>query len=368
MRLLITFTLALAITLVALLRSQTQVNSQTVEQKRECGTEVTQEQIALEHLRASRLAQPSLAPQPGSPYHLPLTIHIVRQSNGAGGFTLNQLDIAMQDLNRMWQPVGVQFFIYGGIDFINDDNYFNVPDNEASRNALRQINPVANTINIYFTNLANLCGQSSFTSSSAQGVLIDNSCAGSATNPSTLAHEIGHYFDLFHTHETAFGVECPSESNCSSAGDKICDTPADPGLSGNVNSSCVFTGSTTPPQGCNNVLYNPPTKNLMSYSAKTCRDQFTNNQMSKILNVLTGDRGGLINSFTKYVASNASTSNRACTYQAPCNTINLGVAAAKLDDHIYITPGVYPLSPPTLSKRVFLKNRAPGNGQVQIVE
>ena len=47
-----------------------------------------------------------------------------------------------------------------------------------------------------------LCGEASFTATAVQGVLMDIDCAGSAANPSTFAHEIGHYFDLYHTHET----------------------------------------------------------------------------------------------------------------------------------------------------------------------
>ncbi len=59
----------------------------------------------------------------------------------------------MRDLNRMWQQVGIQFFIYGEIDHIYDDTHFNVPDVQANRDALRQVNVVPNTINVYFTNL-----------------------------------------------------------------------------------------------------------------------------------------------------------------------------------------------------------------------
>ena len=49
----------------------------------------------------------------------------------------------------------------------------------------------------------------------------------------TLAHEIGHYFGLFHTHEDFYGrddlVRCmPRSPACDRVGDFICDTPPDP--------------------------------------------------------------------------------------------------------------------------------------------
>ena len=60
--------------------------------------------------------------------------------------------------------------------------------------------------------------------------MIKNDCTAAGGNDTTLSHELGHYFDLYHTHETSFGTECPSGSNCQSAGDMVCDTPADPNL------------------------------------------------------------------------------------------------------------------------------------------
>src|SRR5262249_36606683 len=158
-----------------------------------------------------------------------------------------------------------------------------VPNVRASQDALRQVNPVAGTVNIYFTNLASLCGQSSFTTDSFQGVLIDITCASVRTsaanaNVSTLAHEFGHYCDLYHTPETwpnAMGtptlVECPSGNNCSTTGDLICDTPADPNLQPTagtfrVDNNCTYDNSATTPSSCSSTPYNPPTRNLMSYS------------------------------------------------------------------------------------------------------
>lgn len=312
--------------------------------KTECGTIVTDAQKRVELERAAR-GYDFLAPQLNRPYQIPMTIHIVNRTNGTGGFTLANLEAAMQDLNRLWLPIGIQFYRRGEVDYINSDLLYNLPDQDFWRDVLRQTNPVANTVNVWFTNLAGLCGQASFTSSSPQGILMDNGCAGVGNSPSTYAHEVGHYFDLYHTHETAFGTECPNGSNCSTTGDLFCDTPADPELNfeTNVNASCAWTGSAAFPMGCGMTAYNPPTRNIMSYSRRVCRDAFTGNQNSKALNILTtaANRVNLINTLTKYVAADGGL-NANCTYQTPCRTLARAVQVANASDTIFVLSGSYP--------------------------
>lgn len=350
---------------------------QKPKKKSECGTVVPPGEKGLQLARRARLmaaAKAQMAPPTDAPYHLPLTIHIVRRSNGTDGMKLNQLNLAMLDLNRVWQPVGIQFFIYGGIDYIDDDTHFNVPNNRANQDALRQVNSVANTINVYFTNLVDLCGQSSFTDDDFQGILMDIGCAGVASNTSSFAHEVGHYFDLFHTHETfidAMGnptkIECPSGNNCSTHGDMICDTPADPDLDGKVDDSCTYTGSDAAPTGCDGTAYNPAPRNLMSYSTKLCRDQITAGQGSKALQVLrdTANRRNLIINGARYVDPLASTNNADCSYNFPCHTVAKAMRVALHGDSIFIKPGTYQATLPG-DKRVSLTSWLTDGGLVTI--
>ena len=90
------------------------------------------------------------------------------------------------------------------------------------------------------------------------------SAMGSPTNIVTPPHEMGHIFNLAHPFETVFGVECTSGSNCLLAGDRICDTPADPSLyTYPVDPFCVFVAAVTPP--CSgDPPYDPDTSNFMS--------------------------------------------------------------------------------------------------------
>ena len=99
------------------------------------------------------------------------------------------------------------------------------------------------------------------------------------TESTTLIHEFGHHFNLIHTHGTSNDPGSTDElvngSNCVSAGDRLCATPADPLLnSSNVSSvNCLYTGSATDTLG---QVYEPDTSNIMSYSPNICTDFISN--------------------------------------------------------------------------------------------
>ena len=212
-----------------------------------------------------------------------------------------------------------------------------------------------------------ICGKASFTHSEVQGVVLDNNCVVYLTDPSTFAHEMGHYFDLYHTHETfSFGVECPNGTNCSTAGDLVCDTPADPQLlppatyengEYKVDVNCVYDNSDAAPANCDNTPYNPPTRNLMSFSRPTCRDQFTPGQISRVLQVLrtSANRKDLMTTGSRYVNPLVAPFSTTCTYDQPCNTVARAVQAAQSGDFIFLKPGAHRAS--SLSGKKVTLNR-----------
>src|SRR5262245_2639254 len=323
----------------------------------ECGTLVTPEQLTAELARKAEPARKNSAPQAvaptDNPYYLPMTIHMVCSSTGIGGLSSEQLEAVMQNLNQMWRSVGIQFFIYGEIDYsIQDDAFYILPNVSATQDALRRVNSVPNTINVYFTNLEGISGQARFTSDSAQGVLLDYGVMSGFSSGffdlEVFAHEMGHYFDLYHTHETVFGVECPSGINCSTAGDRLCDTPADPKLFQpiRVDNNCAYDNSAALPGGCGNTPYQPLTNNLMSVAKKPCRNQFTPYQISKVLSVLrsASNRKNLINSVARYVDRLASDSNTNCTYEAPCRRLDQALQITSDGDFIFLKWGPYAAS------------------------
>jgi len=229
---------------------------------------------------------------------VPLTFHVVRRSDGTGGLAQSRLNQAVIDANIAFASAGIAFFQCGETRFIDSDAFYFDIDTTAETNALRSTNPVPNTINVYFSPNVPYCGISSFTTSSVQGIVMNNGCTATSSNHSTFPHEIGHYFNLYHTHETAFGTECTSGSNCGSAGDLVCDTPADPRLgSGNVSTQCFYTGGGTGPCG-GDPGYSPDPLNFMSYSRSNCRVRFSTQQDNRARSTLVNLRPGLLSGCT----------------------------------------------------------------------
>lgn len=190
--------------------------------------------------------------------------HIVRNSNGTGnGITENTLAQMTNLLNIEFNPHNL-FFNQLGFDYIDNSTYFNLQELEFD--PLVQINNQADAINVYIVDTAPFNGQANGIGS--QALVIPKLNVLKATLP----HEVGHCLNLLHTHDTLiYGAEniprTGPNANCSSAGDQLCDTPADPGLgNGNVNSNCNYTGGGG---------YIPDTYNIMSLSREICKNRFT---------------------------------------------------------------------------------------------
>ncbi|MCA0132340.1 T9SS type A sorting domain-containing protein [Winogradskyella alexanderae] len=216
---------------------------------------------------------------------VPIKAHIIRQSDGTGGLTEIQLNDAIATMNSIYVSAGLEFFLCDGINYINNDDYYTYESSEEG--LLTSVNNVNGVINIYFTNSitsssgGSLCGYAYFPGG-PETILMANSCT---TNGSTLAHEMGHFFALPHTHGNsnvfASTEELVDGTNCESTGDFICDTPADPKLGfNNVNTNCDYTDFFS--QDANGDVYQPDPLNIMSYSRKQCRTLFSPQQFARI--------------------------------------------------------------------------------------
>ena len=230
-------------------------------------------------------------------YWAPIAFHIVRSSSSVGGVPLYRLEQGIEDLNFMYENTNLHFYQVS-YDFIDSDDYLQI-DSYDELNELKNTNVIQNSINIYIVpslipNENELCGISSFAGNENQGIVMAENCFALPDNPSTLSHEVGHYFNLLHTHTGSsdqdengiidgINAEYADGTECDSRGDNLCDTPADPHLGDLVNSQCEYTGIFIDGHG---DTYNPDTSNLMSYSDKICRDTFSDQQQNIIIYTL----------------------------------------------------------------------------------
>lgn len=215
--------------------------------------------------------------------YIPVKYHIIRRSNGSGGLNPATVHSLTDELNTFYGPAKLKFYQCDDVNFIDNDEYFNFNQNQ--ENEVCRDRDVYGVINAYFFNSVrasgggSLCGYAYFPGSPRDRVVMSNACA---TNGSTFVHEVGHFFSLYHTHgKTNNGStdELVDGSNCRTAGDNICDTEADPNLSGKVNNQCNYTGSDV---DANGHAYKPDPKNIMSYSRKACRTVLTNGQLGRV--------------------------------------------------------------------------------------
>ncbi len=247
-------------------------------QAQKCGTIVTEEQMEF-IISIEEKGRYSTERTKAVDIRVPIQFHFVTRDDGSGGLSSAEAINILNRLNGYYSRADMEFFFFNDVNLIRQTEDY---DWDGSEGNVAASNDIRGVINVYFfnsivTNGTPLCGYTRFPPSSDR-VFVTYSCV---TGGTTLEHELGHYFTLFHTHgttNTGTTDELVNGSNCSNAGDRLCDTPADPNLSGKV-SNCVYVGNDT---DANGDIYNPQVENIMSYAPDQCQDLFTPGQYEKI--------------------------------------------------------------------------------------
>ena len=155
--------------------------------------------------------------------------------------------------------------------------------------------------------------------------------AFSIAGESTLPHEIGHAFSLYHTFQGGSTTACPPNTSCATQNDLICDT--DP-------QKQTFSCDTTQINTCTGTVYGHQLLNHMGYSS--CTNHFTPGQRTRWLNGLTTYRLSLVSSLGS-VAPDAGPTAASCipTISQPTNTLNSGISKVVFNDMTGQTAGGY---------------------------
>jgi len=203
-------------------------------------------------------------------YRVPIKFWVYRRSDGTGGPNMQQLQNYIDNLNRVFNVDNntlIGFYMKCEVGTMNSDTWFELGGDTEAWNLL-QNQKEKGCINIHivgdYERTAGIHIRARFFG--RDGIILNFGATGGATNV-TIAHEVGHYFELYHTHENSdkgscrkeaidrnrtwpWTTFCPFNSNvrvgqriCESTGDLLSDTPADPDLSNNnftTFGACTF--------------------------------------------------------------------------------------------------------------------------------
>ena len=245
---------------------------------------------------------PGIYPRSNDVLYVPVTVHIVGNSDGSGYFQMTGLLDAFCTLNEDFEPAGIQFFIEGDVLYHANSTWYDHTFQQGGQ-MMNQKN-VPNTINCYIVGSpAGNCGYSSYNS----GIALAKNCIGPANH--TWAHEAGHYLSLPHPfygwegedfdysqpapdYINGEAVERLDGSNCTYASDGFCDTPAD---YLNYRWGCNS-------QGFSNTVQKDPTGAefksdgtlFMSYALDACANRFSDDQIAAMQSNLMTERANLL--------------------------------------------------------------------------
>ncbi|GAB3881086.1 M43 family zinc metalloprotease [Spirosoma agri] len=256
---------------------------------------VQQGNLALERKRASGAAFNAIT-------YIPIRPHIIRQSNGSGGFPLANMNQAIAITNSYYllNGYGIQFYFAGTTpDYIDDDDMYAGFGNQSvdGRDA-------TNALNQYYVNQFTTPGLGGYAYYPGDGIYSTRSFILTGNFQSLddlgnrlIPHELGHTFNLIHTFGQNSGngslgsgvttelVTRGAGANCATDGDLICDTPADPyNMTGaNLTSitGCPQYDPNSTARDANGQPYSPSVSNIMSYYFP-CTHDFTPGQHDRM--------------------------------------------------------------------------------------
>ncbi len=237
----------------------------------------------------------------GANYELYLKPKVIHSSLSPHAITTQQVLELVSKLNLVFSEINIRFLVENNeIQHIYDNEFYDLKT-EGDAN-LRLKYDSDDAINLYFTHtitrpdLSLLNGYTSLPNFSKRSNAIilsylDNDFANFILlKEKIVPHEFGHYFGLLHTYHDSNKEDIKKRelvtrgigANCTTTGDELCDTSADPFES---NPSIISLDCTekipSDIMDFNGETYSPPIDNYMSYHLK-CVQKFTPLQFQRM--------------------------------------------------------------------------------------
>ena len=232
---------------------------------------------------------------------IPVAYHLVGRSNGEGMPPAWQAWESVCVVNETFAGTGL-FFYVSHISTTASNGIFNDHTLQINQLAMRGLKR-PDALNVFVVNNAAALGSGNVTGyfdETDDWVVVARSTLRPGNH--TVAHEIGHFFSLFHPHlgwdgqawsaalhgnpapATAPDGTTPTElqngSNCATAADRLCDTPPDYNFGLAWQQSCTYSGPALDPAG---MAVNPDETLVMSYFNDSCRAVFSPQQTALML-------------------------------------------------------------------------------------
>jgi hypothetical protein len=258
-----------------------------------CGTSIDTESALLMNARAlanRQIMDSGIAEERDDEViYIPIKYHLFGKADGTQVAKASNILGLHCRLNEEYAEHEIQFYINDGFEYHFNDNYYTNP---GSFTFFLNSNRSNNSVNVFIGTEANPPG-----SDNGPGVTLGYYSPGddwivlrkseATYNSETFPHEMGHFLSLNHPFN---GWECqfwedwaddnpgecapststcgfvPTErangSNCSTAGDYLCDTPANYGLGISAGNNCSYSGNACDPTG---AQLEPDPTNFMGY-------------------------------------------------------------------------------------------------------
>lgn len=220
--------------------------------------------------------------------YVPMTLQITGEDNGKGHYNLELCLLSVDNMNRLFAPARIRFYLVPGDPFrYLNNSYWHDHDFDGGADLINS-NRLPNRLNAFVVaNPAGNCGYSWW-----DAIVLGGGCSGIGNT--TWAHEAGHHLSLPHPF---FGWEgesynysnaAPAEigghevektdgSNCYNSGDYFCDTPPD-----YLNNRWYCNGdgeSLTVQHDPNGVAFRSDASLIMGYAIDVCANRFTPEQI-----------------------------------------------------------------------------------------